>query len=49
MEKIGKFDLFKATMNYQVISILQVERSLTMGGQKTVPSKLTIANACIYP
>ncbi len=34
---------------YQVISILQVDRNLTIGGQKTVPSELTIANACIYP
>lgn len=34
---------------YQVISILQVDRNLTIGGQKTVPSELTIANDCIYP
>jgi len=42
------FYLIKISI-YQVISILQVDRSFTIGGQKTVPSGLIIANACIYP
>jgi hypothetical protein len=36
-------------MLYQVISILQVDRNLTIGGQNTVPSLVIIANDCIYP
>jgi hypothetical protein len=42
------FNLFIIKI-YQVISILQVERNLTIGGQKTVPSERIIANDCIYP
>jgi len=49
LQKKKEFFYLTKILIYQAISILQFDRNFTIGGQKTVPSELIIANACIYP